>query len=236
MKQTVSPYMCQGEYVSRNDLILALLWMFFAEVRAEQHPVSTAAELPLHGIAAYLISESLKAGIKVVPNNYCGNASLGLRLSAARDDLEGKTYCEALAFLALKIRKALNHLRTDPAAQAGVIMRYYHVSNLTEFGLDPSVNRFALSNFSKTAVTEVDFGKGVPVLAHLTIVLPSYGATPFAGPGPRNGESQLVYCQFTEDERKFLKHSVVIQTCAPGLKCLYSDFTLDEMKELLGMI
>ena len=234
MKKQVVPFLAEGEYVSSNDVLLGLLWMLYAEIDA-QKPIKSVDDLGIETISAVVVMECLKANFALVPANYCGNAAVGCMLKAKAKDIKAKSFSEALAFLARLSRRAVNATRELPSLQAESLLSYYRELNSAEFRNTSDKPRFVLSNLVKTPVNEINFGRGKPVLAHTTLLMPLHGLIEFASPGPRSDGSILYHGLFLRNEIETLKKSVVIKKCARGMKCLYSDFSVAEMKVFLSM-
>ena len=234
MKALAKPFLAEGEFVSTNDVLLALLWMLTSEMTADK-PVTNGSDLNVADTTASVTIEFLKIGINVVPENYCGNAVLANFLATAGVDFEGKSLPHVLALVAGIVRKALSNAKEQPLVQAQGILAYYAVVSSGVFPQPADNFRVSLTNLVKTPVQEIDFGKGKPVLAHFTPPMPLIGTLMAAGPGPYNDESILIYCQFLGRQLEMLKNSVVIKECAPKMKRLYQSFNVDEMKAFLGM-
>ena len=220
--------------MSSNDVLLAFLWMLKAEVSAKKR-IATVADLNLHTITMAAPTECVMVGVPAVPHNYCGNAAFGTVNKVDAEDLEGKSFGEAYALLARMSRRGIAETKQQPRLQAEGLLSYYRSLNSAQFYHSMEEPAFYFSNLMKAPVGHIDFGERQPVLLHIALPLPLYGVIMMAGPGPRNDGGIIVSCPFLESELKVLERSFVVETYAPGMKRLHSDFSVDEMKAFLGM-
>ena len=235
MKDMIKPFLKEEEYVSTNDAISAFLWMMQSEFTAEKQPVSVASDLDIDDSFSFSTFELLRNGIKVIPENYVGNAFISPFLFAKGYEMDSDSLEELFARLAIVVRKAVLDLRTKPELQAQSLMGYYVVLSSGQFPIELPLGKFRaiLTNIAQEPFHEVDYSQGGPIWANVDSV-PLHNGLYQVGPGLDN-DGVLIFAQLRGSHSPLLKNSVVRQIIAPSMEEIYRDLTVKELAARLHL-
>jgi len=230
LKEHVQPFLKEGEFVSTNDVLVSFCWMLSSELNVKSEKVVSGADLDIDNSFVSIAVELLKNNITLVPENYAGNALLGIPIVNQGQELNGAPLKEVFAKLALTVRQTLNMLKENPAVAVQGLLFYYNALATGQFATPIPMDRLRgiYTNSIKTPVEEIDFGKGPPV--HLLMLhIPHFHQV--CGMGPGFGfDGVIVQATLLGSQAAALKDSAVFKELAPGIQDVYSDFTLEELK------
>eukprot|EP00210_Caulerpa_lentillifera_P005013 g4787.t1 len=233
MKSVVKPFLKEGDFVSSNDVLLSFCWMLLCELSAKTQPVTNGTELEIANTMASCAIEFIKNGINIIPENYTGNAVLVHFLASTGLEFDGKSIPEVFAMLATTVRGNLTGIKDQPALVAQGLMMYYSIISSGSVPMPMGAFRVAMTNLVKTPIPEIDFGSGPPALAHITIPYPLLGTLMTVGPGPGKDGGILMNIALRGSQEKAFKDSVVVKECAPLVKRIHYDFTVQELDAFL---
>ena len=231
MKAKAQPFLKDGEFVSTNDVLVAFCWLLGSEISLKAKHIVTGGDLDIGNTFVTAAVEALKNGIDLIPENYSGNAVMSIPIIVQGDELNEAPLKEVFAKLALTMRSTLNVVKQQPAIAVQGILFYY--SSMTAGKLLTPVPgdrmRGLHTNLLKLPAEEIDFGQGRPV--HLLLLyIPYFTQVWGFGPG-FDFDGVIMQATLLGSQAAALKDSIIIKEFAPGIRDVYSDFTMEEIKK-----
>eukprot|EP00210_Caulerpa_lentillifera_P006427 g6139.t1 len=224
MKSRLEPFIPKGSLVSTANIMQALLWMLSCEINSDE--IASSKELDIVGTTSVIVGEFGLHGYNITPRNYLGNGIFSAVIFAG-ENIQSKSLLELQAALALLARRKQIEITKQPN-QAFELL----VGQMSPISSIPEESRGAVSNLCKLPISEVDFGRGsaqlflchvnFPVSASLSLVTPVFRT---------NGI--LLHLAVTQKQKAKMKASSVLRNCAPGIKSLFDDFGVEDLKRLM---
>ena len=232
MKKSVEGKLQGVPFVSTNDLVCALHWLYKAECKSTSHPVTSSA-LPIDGTSLFLSVDVRTTSVPVIPQNYFGNATAASLVTGSFSQDHLATFTDALAQAASSIRRRVFDIQQKPEANLEAILFFYRSSNST--GDEELSEMISIApSYAKLAFDDIDFGSGGPIYAY---TLPPFPTFPlFCSIGRATaGDGVWLYMITTEEEREILEKSAVFRECAPDVQIFPSELTTTHAAEILGI-
>ena len=232
MKEAIRPLLAEGEFVSANDLLVGLVWMFKCELIAEEEPAENDFWSLVSNTMGAAAVELRRNGVRIVPEEFCGNAFVLPFLTVSEADIKGKSFLEILARLALTMRRTVAAIQTPPIA-AQILLAHNIFARTGSFPLDTLSGRYITTNVSKMPIAAVDFGQGSPKIVHAFPSFPYADLVVAISNAPGSGQGMILQTAVPERSASRFKNSKVIKACASGVKYVYSEFTAHDVEAMI---
>jgi len=226
LKLRVAPFIPKGSFVSTADLVHSLIWMLSCEMHTDCGEIATTADLGIAGTSSGYVAELCCNGHGIIPKNYLGNGAINPQTEAGKE-FDSQPPLELLASLALLTRQKQIELKKQPKQVFKLL-----TSNYTPFTSLAENRRSSVSNFCKFAISDTDFGGGLPALFLCHSGLPLTGSLWFVSTVYHDGGILLTQTLTTKQKER-LQKSCVLKECVPGIRSLFDDFGTTELNRMM---